>query len=111
MTVDKVKEDKERIEKIKIAGKDYEAKVESYMLKVKAGGMEFPARLKVWHVKEFAVPMARMELAADFPESAGPAGAASVTQRLEVQMELLETGNRPIEKKEDKKDAKDPKKE
>jgi len=58
------------------------------MLKVKAGGMEFPARMKIWQVKEVPVPMAKMELIADVAE-----------QRLEIQMELLESGNRPPERR------------
>ncbi|HEX3152536.1 MAG TPA: hypothetical protein VHR66_30975 [Gemmataceae bacterium] len=96
MTAEKVKEDKERIEKLKVAGTEYSAKVETYMLKVKAGGMDFPARMKIWQVKEVPVPMAKMEMIADVAE-----------QRLEIVMELTESGNRPPEKK-DPKDAKEP---
>lgn len=102
MQVEKVKEDKERVEKLKVGTTEYGAKVETYMLKVKAGGMEFPARMKIWQVKEVPVPMAKMELIADVAE-----------QRLEIQMELLEIGNRPPEKKDAKdppKDTPDPKK-
>jgi hypothetical protein len=98
MQVEKVKEDKERIEKLKVGTTEYSAKVETFMLKVKAGGMDFPARMKIWQVKELPVPMAKMELIADVAE-----------QRLEVSMELLETGNRPVEKKDPKDPAKDPK--
>jgi len=97
---DKDGKEKDRVEKVKVGDKTYDAKVETYKTKVKAGGMDFESRIRVWLVKELPVPMAKMELAADVD-----------TQRLEVLMELTETGNKPVEKKEpEKKDAKDGKK-
>jgi hypothetical protein len=93
MTVERVKEDKERIEKVKVGDKQYDAKVESFKTKVKAGGIEVDSRVKAWVVKDLPVPLARYELAADID-----------MQRLEVTMELTETGNRPVEKKEPKKE-------
>jgi hypothetical protein len=99
MEVEKVKEgkeDKERIEKVKVGDKTYDARVETFKTKVKAGGLEFESRVKVWLVRDLPVPLARFELAADVD-----------MQRLEVAMDLLETGNRPVEKKEpEKKDGK-----
>lgn len=99
MEVEKVKEgkdDKERIEKVKVGDKSYDARVETYKTKVKAGGMEFETRVKVWLVRDLPVPLAKFELAADVE-----------MQRLEVLMALTETGNRPVEKKEpEKKDGK-----
>jgi hypothetical protein len=100
MQVEKVKQDKERVEKVKVGDKTYDARVDTYKVKVKAGGMDFESRLTAWVVKDLPVPMAKMELAADVD-----------MQRLEVSMNLLETGNRPVEKKEpEKKDPKEPKK-
>jgi hypothetical protein len=100
MSAEKVKEDKEKVEKVKVGGKEHDARVDTYKVKVKAGGMEFEARLRAWVVKDLPVPMAKMELAADVAE-----------QRLEVLMDLQETGNRPVEKKDEKKEpAKDGKK-
>jgi hypothetical protein len=100
MQVEKVKQDKERLEKVKVGDKTYDARVDVYKTKIKAGGMDFESRITAWVVKDLPVPMAKMELAADVD-----------MQRLEVSMDLLETGNKPVEKKEpEKKDPKEPKK-
>ena len=100
MHVEKVKDEKPRTEKVKVGMREYDARVDTYKVKVKAGGTEFDARLRAWIVPDLPVPMARMELAADVAE-----------QRLEVLMDLQETGNKPVEKKEpEKKDPKDGKK-
>lgn len=100
MTCERVKEDKEKTEKVKVGDKQYDARVDTYKCKVKAGGMEFETRIKAWVVKDLPVPMAKFELTADVE-----------MQRLEVTMNLTETGNKPIAKKEpEKKDAKDGKK-
>jgi hypothetical protein len=98
---EKVKEEKERVEKVKVGSASHDARVESYKAKVKAGGMEFEARFKFWLVKDLPFPVARMELAADIEQ-----------QRVEVSMDLVETGNKPVEKKEPEKKepAKDGKK-
>src|SRR5262245_4458835 len=97
MQVEKVKDENPRVEKVKVGMKEYDARVDTYKVKVKAGGMEFDARLRAWVVADLPVPMAKMELSADVAE-----------QRLEVLMDLQETGNKPVEKKEPEK--KDPSK-
>jgi hypothetical protein len=89
--VEKVKEDKPKTEKVKVGDKTYDARVDTYKTKVKAGMMEFESRVRAWVVPELPVPMAKMELAADVD-----------MQRLEVVMELTEP---------EKKDPKDGKKE
>jgi hypothetical protein len=100
MTCERVKEDKEKVEKVKVGDKSYDARVETYKCKVKAGGTEFETRIRAWMVKDLPVPMAKFELGADVE-----------MQRLEVTMTLTETGNKPIPKKEpEKKDVKDGKK-
>jgi hypothetical protein len=100
LQVEKVKDEKPRVEKVKVGGKEYDARVDTYKVKVKAGGMEFDARLRAWVAADLPVPMAKMELAADVAD-----------QRLEVLMDLQETGNKPVEKKEpEKKDPKEGKK-
>ena len=97
LQVEKVKEEKPRMEKVKVGDKTYDARVDTYKAKVKAGGMEFESRIRAWMVPELPVPMAKLDVIADVD-----------MQRLEVLMELLEFGNRPVEKKEpDKKDPKD----
>jgi hypothetical protein len=94
---DKDGKEKDRIEKVKVGDKQYDAKVETYKAKVKSGGLEFDCQIKAWLVKDLPAPMAKFELAADVD-----------MQRLEVSMDLTETGNRPVEKKEpDKKEGKD----
>lgn len=100
MTCERVKEAKEKVEKVKIGDKSYDARVDTYKCKVKAGGMEFETRIRAWLVKDLPAPLAKFELTADVE-----------MQRLEVTMDLTETGNKPIEKKDPgKKDAKDGKK-
>ena len=101
LQVEKVKEEKPRTEKVKVGDKTYDARVDTYKTKVKAGMMEFQSQVRAWIVPDLSVPMAKMELRAEVD-----------MQLLEVLMELQETGNRPIEKKEpDKKEPekKDPK--
>ena len=44
MQVEKVKQDKERVEKVKVGDKTYDARVDVYKTKVKAGGMDFESR-------------------------------------------------------------------
>ena len=64
-------------------------------MKVKAGGTDFESRVRVWLVPTLQYPIAKMELTATVDQ-----------QPVEVTQELLETGNKPVEKKEpDKKDA------
>jgi len=94
MTAEKVQE-KERTEKVKVGTGTHDAKVETYKVKVKAGGTDFESRVRVWLVPTLQYPIAKMELTATVDQ-----------QPVEVTQELLETGNKPVEKKEpDKKDA------
>ena len=101
MQVEKIKEEKPRTEKVKVGDKTYDARVDSYKAKVKAGGMEFESRIRAWIVPDLsAVPMAKFELKSEVE-----------MQQIEVLLELTESGNRPVEKKEpEKKDPKDGKK-
>ena len=48
MQVEKVKQEKERVEKVKVGDKTYDARVDAYKTKVKAGGMDFESRITVW---------------------------------------------------------------
>jgi hypothetical protein len=82
--VEKLKDGKE---KVKVAGKDYDATWETYKMKVNAMGMAFETEMKVWQAKELGIPMVKMEMTA---EVGG--------QKMEVSMEMTETGNKPAEK-------------
>ena len=86
--VEKLKDGKE---KVKVAGKEYDSTWETYKMKVNHMGMAFETEMKVWQSKELAIPMLKMEMTA---EVAG--------QKMEVAMELTETGNKPAEKTEKK---------
>jgi hypothetical protein len=84
----KVEKLKDGTEKLKVAGKDYDTKWETYKMNVKAQGMEFATEMKVWQSKELSIPMLKMEMTA---EVAG--------QKMEIFMELTETGSKPADKK------------
>jgi hypothetical protein len=95
----KVEKLKDGTEKVKVGSKEYSTKWETFKMKMKAMGMEFEAEMKVWQAKDLAIPMVKMEMTADV-----------MGQKMEVAMELTETGSKEPEKKpEDKK--KDEKKE
>jgi hypothetical protein len=95
----KVEKVKDGTEKLKLGDKTYETKWESLKMKAKVNAMEFEADMKIWQAKELSIPMVKMEMTAEIGG-----------QKMEVQMELSETGAKEV-KKEDKKDEKkDPKK-
>ena len=88
----KVEKLKDGTEKIKVGGKEYETKWETFKMKMKAMGMEFEADMKVWQTKSINIPMVKMEMSADV-----------MGNKMEVAMELTESGNKePEKKKEDK---------
>lgn len=78
--LEKVKDGKE---KIKVGGKEYETKWESYKVKVKANGMEIDADVKVWTSNDNPMLMVKMEMNT---EVAG--------MKIEMEMELTESGNK-----------------
>jgi len=94
----KVEKLKDGTEKVKVGGKEYETKWETYKMNMKAMGMEFEANMKVWQTKELNIPMVKMEMTADV-----------MGNKMEVAMELTETGNE-APKKEDKEKPKEVKK-
>jgi hypothetical protein len=79
--VEKLKDGKE---KIKVAGKEYDSTWETYKMKITSGGMSFDAEMKVWQSKEVAIPILKMEMTGEVQG-----------MKMEVAMELTETGNRP----------------
>lgn len=89
-TQTKVEKGKDGTEKVKLGGKDYDTKWETFKVKVTANGMEFDTDMKVWQVKDLAMPMVKLEMQT---EVAG--------NKMEVVMELTESGNKPIEKKKE----------
>ncbi|HEX3147765.1 MAG TPA: hypothetical protein VHR66_06750 [Gemmataceae bacterium] len=79
--VEKLKEGKE---KIKLAGKDYEAAWTTYKVNLPAGaGMNVDAEMKVWTSPKFAFHTLKMEMTADI------AG-----MKMEMTMELAEAGTK-----------------
>jgi uncharacterized protein YpmS len=83
----KVEKLKDGTEKIKVAGKEYSTKWETYKLKMTQMGMDFEAEMKVWQTKDLNIPMVKMEMTADV-----------MGNKMEVVMELTETGNKEPEK-------------
>jgi hypothetical protein len=79
--VEKLKDGKE---KIKVAGKEYDATWETYKMKITSGGMSFDAEMKVWQSKELAIPILKMEMTGEVQG-----------MKMEVAMELTETGTKP----------------
>src|SRR5262245_31859423 len=79
-TVEKLKDGKE---KVKVGGKEYETKWESYKVKAKANGMEVEAEVKVWSSTDIPLFVAKMAVTS---EVAG--------MKVEVEMELTESGNK-----------------
>lgn len=91
--VEKLKDGKE---KVKVGTKDYECKWESYKMKIKTGGQEIEADMKVWQSKDLNIPMVKMEMSADV-----------MGNKMEVVMEMTDSGNKePEKKKEEKKEEK-----
>ena len=67
--------------------KTYTTQWESYKMKMSNLGTDFEADLKVWQTKDVNVPMVKMEMSADV-----------MGFKIEVAMELIDTGNKPVEK-------------
>jgi hypothetical protein len=85
--VEKLKEGKE---KVKVGTKEYDAKWETYKVKMKAGGMDIEADMKVWQAKDLTIPVVKMEVTTEFGG-----------QKMEMQMEMTESGTKEPEKKKD----------
>ncbi|HJZ90951.1 MAG TPA: hypothetical protein VKE40_08765 [Gemmataceae bacterium] len=96
----KVEKLKDGTEKLKVGDKTYDSKWETFKMKAKLMGMEFEAEMKVWQAKELSIPMVKMEMAADMGG-----------QKMEVLMELTETGAKDLKKDEKAEDKKADKKE
>lgn len=79
----KIEKQKEGKEKIKVAGKDYDATWTTYKAKMKVMGQEIDADMKVWMAKGVPSGMVKMTMNAKF------AG-----QDMEMAMELTETGSK-----------------
>jgi hypothetical protein len=94
----KVEKLKDGTEKVKVGTKEYATKWETYKMKMKAMNMEFEAEMKVWQTKDLNIPMVKMEMTADV-----------MGNKMEVLMELTETGNKPADTGT-KKDPKEPEK-
>ncbi len=77
-TVEKLKEGKE---KLKVAGKEYEATWTTYSLNMNAGGQQIEAEMKVWSSPKFSFYMLKTEVSATI------AG-----MKMEMMMELTEVG-------------------
>jgi len=97
VNVEKLKDGKE---KLKVGSKEYETKWETYKMKMKAGGMDIEADMKVWQAAELTIPMVKMEMNM---EVSG--------QKMEMQMEMTESGNKEPAKKEKEEKKEEKKKE
>jgi hypothetical protein len=78
--VEKLKDGKE---KIKVGGKEYETKWESYKVKAKTNDMEIEAEVKVWMSNDIKLLMVKMEMTAEV-----------LGMKMEMAMELSETGSK-----------------
>jgi hypothetical protein len=78
--IEKLKDGKE---KIKVAGKEYEAKWELFKVKAKTNDMEIEAEVKVWMAAEFKLLVLKLEMTA---EVGG--------MKMDTQMELTESGSK-----------------
>src|SRR5262245_1499993 len=94
--VEKLKEGKE---KVKVGTKEYESKWESFKVKMKAGGMDLEADMKVWQTKDLAIPIVKMEVTTEFGG-----------QKMEMQMEMTDVGSKDTEKKDTTDKKKEPEK-
>ena len=92
----KIERLKDGTEKVKLGEKTYDTKWETFKMKLKAQGMDFEADMKVWQAKDLAIPMVKMEMTADV-----------MGNKMEVQMELTETGSGKTEEKKDTPGKKD----
>jgi hypothetical protein len=87
---------KDGTEKIKAGGKEYATNWTTYKVKMKVMGMDVESEMKVWQTKDLNFPVVKMEMTS---EIAG--------QKMEVGMELLETGTKEPEKKKEEEKKKD----
>jgi hypothetical protein len=78
-----VTKDKDGKEKVKVGGKEYDANWTTYNVKAKAGGSDIKADIKVWMSKDVTMGVVKMEMSADI-----------ASQKMEMTMELTETGNK-----------------
>jgi hypothetical protein len=79
----KIEKQKDGKEKLKVAGKEYDATWTTYKAKMKLMGQEVDADMKVWMAKGVPAGMVKMTMTAKF------AG-----QDMEIAMELTETGSK-----------------
>jgi hypothetical protein len=79
----KVEKGKEGKEKLKIGGKEYETTWTTYTVKGKAMGQDVDAEMKAWMSKDVSMGMVKMEMT-----------ASAAGQKIEMTMELTETGNK-----------------
>jgi hypothetical protein len=78
-----IEKGKETKEKVKVGGKEYDATATTYKVKAKAMNMEINADVKAWMAKDVPTGLVKMTMNA---EVAG--------QKMEMTMELTETGNK-----------------
>lgn len=79
----KIEKLKDGEETIKVAGKEYKCKWETYKTKVKVMGQEMEMDMKVWQSKDFALNMVKTEMT-------GSVGG----QKLETTIELTDSGSK-----------------
>ena len=79
----KVEKGKEGKEKVKVGDKEYDTTWTTYKVKTKAMGQEIDADVKAWMSKDVTAGLVKMTMTAEF------AG-----QKMEMTMELTETGNK-----------------
>ena len=78
----KIEKGKEGKEKIKVAGKEYDATWTEYKVKAKVMNQDIDANIKAWTAKDVPTGMVKMTMTADLGG-----------QKMEMTMELKETGN------------------
>ena len=79
----KVEKGKEGKEKVKVGGKEYDTTWTTYKVKAKAMGQDVDADVKAWMAKDLPTGMVKMTMTADIGG-----------QKMEMTMELKETGNK-----------------
>jgi hypothetical protein len=79
-------------EKLKIGEREFETRWESYKVKMNAAGNAIDSEMKVWQAKGLAIPFVRMEMSADVGG-----------MKMEMTMELTETGGNSPGKTDSKK--------
>jgi hypothetical protein len=79
----KIEKLKDGEETIKVAGKEYKCKWETFKTKVKVMGQELEMDMKVWQSKDFALSMVKTEMSGDVGG-----------QKLETTIELTDSGSK-----------------